>query len=143
MLNSDQLGEFGQSHFRTLCAEAGLICNEATRDRTGWDFIVEFPFPAPENMISVDGRLIPTSCYIQVKTLWERNNTIKLRLSSLERLAKVAQPSFIYIFKVSSSCIFLDSFLIHLIDDPLGVILKKLRQEQAAGRQSEINHRTL
>src|SRR3954453_7927553 len=140
-MNSDELGAWGESRFQALCAEAHLICNEATRDRAGWDFIVQFPFPPSDNGTGVDNRPIPMSCYIQVKTLWDSSNTIKPRLSSAERLAKEPIPSFIYIFKVlkgSNPPELLDSLLIHLVSDPLAEILKKLRKERAAGRESEI-----
>jgi hypothetical protein len=42
-LNSDELGAKGESHFREICADAKLVCNKSDRERTGWDFLVEFP----------------------------------------------------------------------------------------------------
>ena len=44
-LPSDNLGAAAEALFEGLCARAGLICNGSERDRTGWDFVVEFLAP--------------------------------------------------------------------------------------------------
>ena len=46
-LNSDELGEKGESRFQEFCVDEKLTCNKSSRDRTGWDFLVEFPFEPP------------------------------------------------------------------------------------------------
>ncbi|CUX57367.1 hypothetical protein AGR7C_Lc220161 [Agrobacterium deltaense Zutra 3/1] len=63
-LDSDQLGEKGELLFQTLCVDAQLICNKATRDRSGWDFIVEFPIDHT-NPGQLDERSNPISCRFQ------------------------------------------------------------------------------
>jgi hypothetical protein len=134
VLNADELGEKGQARFREICADAQLICNQSDRDRTGWDFLVEFPFeisngvPAP-----LESRKAPLSCHVQVKTLREKNDRLQLRLSSAERLAKELKPSFIYVLKVNGALEFTDAYLIHIFTGPLGKILRRLRKEDAAG----------
>lgn len=65
-LNSVELGEIGQARFKEICADAKLICNQADRDRSGWDFIVEFPFQdIPSHSSTLNERwrpnLFPTS----------------------------------------------------------------------------------
>lgn len=143
-MNSDELGEKGESRFRELCADAGLICNKADRDRAGWDFIVEFPFTVPSGQ-TLDSRVAPVSCHLQVKTLLARNSRVKMRLSSAERLAKEPKPSFVYVLKVDKTSLQVtDAYLIHLFDNRLGAILKRLRSEQAQGTDaSQLNKKTL
>src|SRR5215211_3453231 len=53
-LNSDELGEKGQHRFAELCEDAKLTCNPSQRDRTGWDFIVEFPFDPPTRNLRIE-----------------------------------------------------------------------------------------
>jgi hypothetical protein len=130
MLNADELGEKGESHFREICADAKLICNSAGRDRTGWDFIVEFPFDSPDDQSTLDKRSSPISCHIQVKTMWTTSDSFRMRLSSAERLAKEPKPAFIYIFKVNNKLDFVEAYLVHVLDETLGAILKRLRKEQ-------------
>jgi hypothetical protein len=89
MLNADELGEKGQARFKEICADAKLICNQSDRDRTGWDFIVEFPFETVVGVLApLESRKTPLSCHVQVKTLLDKNDRFKMRLSSAERLAK-------------------------------------------------------
>jgi len=70
MLTADELGEKGESRFREICADAQLVCNKAARDRTGWDFLVEFPL-ATTSPLSLDHRRAPLSVHVQVKTIRE------------------------------------------------------------------------
>ena len=135
MLNPDEIGEKGQARFKELCADAGLVCNQSDRDRTGWDFLVEFPFEAvATGSTKLETRETPLSCHVQVKTLWEKNDRFKMRLSSAERLAKELKPAFLYILKVNSSLQFSGAYLVHILDEPLGKILKRLRKEDSRGR---------
>ena len=137
--NSDELGEKGQSRFRELCADAKLVCNSSDRDLAGWDFIVEFPFQKVAAFSSLDKRGAPISCHVQVKTMWNTNDRFKLRLSSAERLAKEVKPSFVYVLKVDDELNFTAAYLIHVLDDPLAAILKRLRQKEANAADLPIN----
>jgi hypothetical protein len=138
MIGSDPLGAKGENRFQEICEDAGLICNKATRDRAGWDFIVEFQFDNGDQGHSLDGRTVPLSCHVQGKTLLAQNDRFKVRLSSAERLAKEIKPAFIYVFKVVGTDI-TDAYLIHIIGNTLERILKRLREMQAAGQGDRIN----
>jgi len=140
-LTSDELGEKGESRFREICADAQLICNKSDRDRTGWDFIVEFPFHSCDR--SIDEREAPLSCHIQVKTINAGKTTIRLSLSSAERLAKELKPAFIYVLQVNNTLGFQQAFLLHMTGDRLSAILKRLRKEQAEGNANKINKKTI
>ena len=63
-----------------------------------------------------------------------------MRLSSAERLAREVKPTFIYVFKAHGSE-FGESLLLHVMDEILAKILRRLRQEHAAGNASTINQR--
>jgi hypothetical protein len=126
-LNSDELGEKGEKRFAELCADAKLICNRASRDRTGWDFIVEFPFSPPTPQQPMDRRQQPPECRVQVKTIWEGQARVSLRLSSAERLAKALQPTCICVLRVDNSLAFKSIHVIHVVDDVLSNILREVR----------------
>jgi hypothetical protein len=133
-LNSDKLGEKGKKRFGEICADAKLECNASDYDRTGWDFIVEFPFSSSDATgPSLEERAKPLSCHVQLKTIWEDNDKISMRLTSAEHLAKELKPSFIYVFKVSEALEVTGAYLIHLLYDPLAKVLKRLRKEDIAG----------
>lgn len=133
-VNSVRQQEIAMLNADELCADAKLVCNQSDRDRTGWDFIVEFQFETEVGVLEpLESRKTPVSCHVQVKTLLDKNDKIKMRLSSAERLAKELKPSFVYIFKVNSALEFTEAYLIHVLDKPLGKILKRLRKEDAIG----------
>ena len=142
MLPANELGAKGESRFSEICADAQLICNKSDRDLAGWDFIVDFPFKDTES-VALDSRQGPISCHVQVKTLFQTSNRFQMRLSSAERLAKEKKPSFVYILRVNESLEFVDSFLIHLLDEPLAVILKRLRKERASNGVVKINNKKI
>lgn len=134
MLNADELGEKGEAHFKEICVNVSLTCNKSDRDRTGWDFLVEFPFETDFRAIApLESRPVPLSCHIQVKTLQEKNDRFVMTLSSAERLAKELKPAFVYVFKVNTELQFTGAYLIHILDESLGTILKRLRKEDAEG----------
>jgi hypothetical protein len=141
MVSADELGEMGQARFKEICAAAGLICNQSNRDRTGWDFIVEFPFANTASM-DVETRQTPLSCHVQVKTLLERNDRFEMRLSSAERLAKELKPAFVYVFKVNEGWTFTEAYVVHVLDKPLEKILKRLRKLDVAGKPA-VNKSTI
>lgn len=138
LLNSDQLGKMAQSQFETDCIPGGLIPNEAGFDRTGWDYIVEWP----QDTIStpLDARPTPISCHVQIKAAWRGNDTIRLRLSSAERLAKEPKPTFIYVFAIDDDLKYLHAHVIHVGGDFLALVLKKLRESEAAAQRANMVH---
>lgn len=131
-LNSDELGEKGESRFQEFCADAKLTCNKSNRDRTGWDFLVEFPFEPPIGDRTLDKRCSAISCHLQVKTIWANSERVTLRLSSAEHLAKEPKPAFVYVLMINDALEAVDSYLIHLRGKNLERILKRLRKAQAA-----------
>lgn len=128
-INSDELGAKGQFRFQELCTDAKLIPNEAGRDRTGWDFIVEFPLADPKALEPLDSRPGPPWCRVQVKTTWFDNHKVEAPLGSMERLAKDASPAFIYVLKYNHDLVPTEAYLIHLLDQNLAKLLKRLRRE--------------
>ena len=126
------LAKKGESHFKVICADAQLICNKSDRDRAGWDFIVDFPFDNQEAR-SLDKRSAPASCHVQVKTVYAGTTNVRLKLNMAERLVKGLGPSFVLVIKVDDNLSVTDAYLIHLMGDRLGHVLKRLRKEQANG----------
>lgn len=130
-LNNDELGEMGENRFAELCARAKLICNKSHRDRGGWDFLVEFGFDAVRG-VSLDKRPGPMSCHVQVKTISAKAGSVRMALNMAERLAKEQKPSFLFVLRATEDKEdFSDAYLLHIIDDKLASILKRLRKESA------------
>jgi hypothetical protein len=133
-LNADELGKKGEARFSEICSDTKLVRNPSIdHDRTGWDYIVEFELQAPSGSETLDTRRTPLSAHVQVKTMWNKNDRFRMRLSAAERLAKEPKPTFVYVFKVNNKLDFVSAHLVHILDDNLATILKRLRREEANG----------
>jgi hypothetical protein len=138
-LSPDNLGEAGESLFRNLCARSKLICNKSDRDRSGWDFVVDFPLDPPGAAVLLDQRQ-KTRCNVQLKaSAAVGSGTVSLKLSAADLLAKDAQPAFIIVFRLRRNGEPLKGYLIHLLGDPLAKILRRLREAEARGRHDVQN----
>lgn len=131
VLTPDELGEAGETLFANLCVRAGFTCNKSNRDRTGWDFVVEFPMAGPEAG-ALDARL-PTACVIQLKST-ATAGPVKLSLSAIERLAKDLRPAFVVVLRLSPEGEGRAGYLIHLLGPALARVLHRLRTAHAQGR---------
>lgn len=133
-LNADELGKKGEARFSEICSDTKLVRNPSIdHDRTGWDYIVEFEQQAPSGGETLDTRRSPLSAHVQVKTMWNKNDRFRMRLSAAERLAKEPKPAFVCVFKVNTKLDFVSAHLVHILDDNLATILKRLRTEQKKG----------
>ncbi|TIT56193.1 MAG: hypothetical protein E5W63_22825, partial [Mesorhizobium sp.] len=113
-LNSDELGEHGEGLFPQLCTPFGLVVNKSVRDRTGWDYRVEFPNKYLDAKTYPDKRPALLAYNFQLKSMWADKKSFSARLLSMERLAKTPEPSFIFVIKFGPSLSVENAFLIHL-----------------------------
>lgn len=139
VLTSDELGEAGETLFANLCVRAGLTCNKSNRDRTGWDFVVEFPLTDAE-AVALDARL-PMASVVQLKSTVGAG-PVKLSLSAVERLAKDPRPAFIAMLRLTQAGEPRSGYLIHLLGPALARVLHRLRTAHAQ-RRFDLNKLTL
>jgi hypothetical protein len=134
---NDELGRWGECQFGALCAASGLVANKAEYDKMGWDFIVEKPPAMSTPALPLDQRPNGLSCRVQVKTHWQRgDDRIEMTLSAAERLAKDPAPSFVVALIAdasgeSNAPTLVDCYLLHMLDDNLKRVLKRLREAEA------------
>lgn len=132
-LDSDLLGDKGEEQFGQLCTDAGLIRNPSTKDRKGWDFVVDWRHRPDEG--NYDTRATLPSCLVQVKTIWTGGTAISTPLLAIEHLAKDLKPAFIYVVQVNEDRSFADSYIAHLRGDLLAHVLKALRIARVKGKR--------
>jgi hypothetical protein len=138
-LSPEELGRKGELLFEHLCNDAHLIANKSTIDTMGWDYRVECPYPDPDMATPLDKRPHPVECKVQVKTVWNGNNSVALKLSAAERLAKADLPSFIAVLSVDVKLNLVAMHVFHMLDQHLEYVLKRLRKATAEG-SLKINH---
>lgn len=135
-LSNDALGKKGERRFGELCDDANLIANTADHDRAGWDYIVDFRLPTDGKRL--DARPAPISARVQVKTQWDDQSAVKLRLTSAEHLVKHNGPSFICVLSVNSKLEFTGIRLIHCRGPVLELVLRRLRRAEADGEKPNL-----
>ena len=141
-LDNDELGAVAEAEFVRLCSLAKLACNPSSRDRRGWDFVVEFPFQSKDEQ-SLDQRGKGTTCHVQVKgTASDKGNRVKLRLSAAEHLAKDPKPALVVVLLMAKDGALQGGYLIQLLGENLAKVLKRLRQAQADDKV-DVNHQEI
>lgn len=128
-LDSDELGEKVESEFGVLCADAKLVANKSSRDRAGWDYNINARIDL-RGRNHLDSRPNPLACIMQVKGMLARNDRIRVRLTSIEQLAKDPKPAFIYALKINEDLSLNSAYLIHFLGANLERVLEKLRRQE-------------
>jgi hypothetical protein len=135
---NDDLGEWGESKFRALCAAASMVANKVERDKKGWDFIVQLPVDRSTASLPLDQRPNGLRCLIQIKTCWRRDDDrLEMTLSAAELLAKDPGPAFVLVLTAERGTgdddpTLADCHLIHMLNENLERVLRRLRHNAAA-----------
>jgi hypothetical protein len=81
----------------------GLVSNKPDRDRIGWDYHLDLPFPDTPSGRDLAARPSALYCKVQVKGTIGDAVSVPIKLSNLERMAKDPSPWFLAFIVVSSS----------------------------------------
>lgn len=139
--DNDRIGRLGELEFSRLCELAKLSCSKVEPDRTGKDFIVEFPPPAVGEWQSLDRRAAPLQFAVQVKTIRSHRRSAALALSVAERLARDLRPAVVCVLKIDANDQFVSMHLILFEGAALGRVLARLRA--ATGSNKALNELTV
>ena len=127
-LDTEELGGLGETAFEQVCIRNNLSGNKAKRDRTGFDYVVEWLEKA-EPAKKIRDKLPPSlSCSVQVKAKWDGNDYVDVSLASVERLARDSKPAFFYIFTFADDTQLISSHVIHVMGDFLAKIQLRSRE---------------
>lgn len=127
MSGKRDLGNLGESLFTTLCHQVGMIPNPSKIDKTGWDFIVEFP--QEDELASDKLHESPTEFRIQVKSTDDRKGKIQLKLSNLKRMCTAQKPEFLLVFEFDGKNDAQKAYLVHIDNVLTTKILKKIHEK--------------
>ncbi|MEM9578836.1 MAG: hypothetical protein AAF999_17710 [Pseudomonadota bacterium] len=132
-LTPDELGDVGESLFRSLAATARLVANSSDIDKKGWDFFIQPGGPRSASDEMLDKRT-EWSCHVQLKATAEKKPTsVRVKLSTFETFAKLPGPSLLVVFALHPDGRPKKGFLVHIIGDQLRRVLRRLRQAEAKG----------
>ncbi len=124
----ERIGDLGEIEFNRLCRLANLHCSKVVPDRTGKDFVVEFPLGPLGGSPSFDKSPPPVQIVVQVKTILAKTTSARMTLAVANRLAKDTRPAVVAIFRIDENDAFKSLHFVHIIDSELSRVLKSLRQ---------------
>ena len=90
MMDKRVVGDLGEGEFACWCSQVGLTANRSLIDKTGWDYLVEFPanekYSKPEE--ATWDRITPSlECRIQIKSndIYGTNGVTHYQVFTLHR----------------------------------------------------------
>ncbi|TFF20556.1 hypothetical protein E3C22_16745 [Jiella endophytica] len=126
-----RIGDIGENKFKDLCDKAGLHCSKPVPDRTGKDWLVEFPLEGFDILMPYDKRPAAKCVVVQVKTVTSTKRPVTMKLSAAERLAKDLKPAVVCMMVYDrDEGEVIEARFVHILGDNLASILKRLRKGQ-------------
>ncbi|KYG85532.1 hypothetical protein AWW67_14215 [Roseivirga seohaensis] len=127
MKTDRDLGQLGESELERLCHHLGVSPNKAKYDKTGWDFLLEFPFntqyEAPH-----DQAPITTRCLVQVKSTDLNEKNCQVKVSNLKRFLEFPDPAFFVFMHYNGKENVQEIYVVHFGRPLIEKTLKKLRK---------------
>ncbi|MBD2691932.1 hypothetical protein [Anabaena catenula] len=139
------LGPLGENAFEGLCIQAGGLTvheSKSQMDRTGWDFLVEFPWKQ-DNFSPQDMLPAPLQCKIQVKSTDEQRKGESITLSNLHRLIKANMPVFYCFIEFDGKSEPQAIYLVHVGKEIIEKTLKRIRELENEGKGDQLNKKHL
>ena len=135
------LGVMGETTFHHWCAEEGLSCNKSQEDKTGWDYLVEFPFD-PESKKN-DVHISALECKVQVKATNKKDRKLPITLSNLRRLVTSQLPAFYVFIEFDGENTAQRAFVVHVDEQLATKVLKRLHKIEQSDSPNNFNKRTM
>jgi len=135
------LGQMGENSVHLWCSQVGLTANGSRIDKTGWDFVIEFPF---QNLIGpAHVHEAAIECKMQVKATDNRDRKWQIKLSNLRRLITAPMPAFIMILEFDGKRDAQRAFLIHVDKELISRTLERIHELETVKKDSAHHKRTL
>jgi hypothetical protein len=141
-MQDTNLGPLGETEFTKLCLQVDLTIQKSQMDRTGWDFLVEFPWKQ-DNLSPQDILPAPLQCKIQVKSTNEQRKRESITLSNLHRLIKENTPVFYCFIEFDGKPEPQAIYIVHVGKEIIGKTLKRIRELENEGKGDQLNKKHL
>ncbi|MDH5426043.1 MAG: hypothetical protein OEY29_13705 [Gammaproteobacteria bacterium] len=137
------IGSIGEDTFKLLCSQADIIINESVRDRTGWDFFIEFPTKPACSISRIDNTSPPIECKIQVKSTNKKERKVTISLSVMHRLIMTQMPVFICLLQFDNNDSVQSMYMIPIDNTLISRTLKRIRSLDIQNKGHKLNKSTL
>lgn len=136
--SNDILGDVGEGAVAQLAKKAGFTVNESHKDRRGWDALLEIDAPT-DPKVPLDRRVRGIKAFVQVKATRDAHS-VEIKLSNMELACKDPSPWFFAFVVMDESNDERDLFLVHLDEELIARVLKRLREATVRGTDGDKLH---
>lgn len=146
MEESRDLGGLGESQFENWSKQVGFTVNKSIIDRTGWDYLVEFPSNhlSSNSEESTWDQITPSiECRIQVKSndIYQGKGRSSINLSHVLRFLNSPLPVFFLFFEYGGKNSPQNAYIVHFDEQLMERALKRLRNEYI-GSKAKLHNKT-
>jgi hypothetical protein len=124
------LGALGESTLANWAADRFIAAQKVTIDRTGWDYLLEFPWRRDDQLRNLprDKEPAPISCLVQVKGTGTGMLNRQVKLSNWHRLSTHPLPAFFLILDFGPSSTPQAAYLVPVDAVCIGTVLRRVRE---------------
>lgn len=135
----EDLTTWAEDRFAVYCSQAGVVANKSTRDRTGWDYLLEF---AQQNSVNLppDHYKTEMTARVQVKSRERGKLSTTIKLDNAHRFAASPDPCFVVLAAATDGGEPVRFFAKHFWKPEIQRTLKRLRQ--AEGKSKPVHKQT-
>lgn len=127
-----RLPQFAESHFATLCAAGGVICNPSQQDEAGWDFFIQFPAILKPG-VPADMQEPGAEALVQIKSTTKAAPNARMKLSNALKAAQSGQPCFLVMVVPGANALQPRLYARHFWEPEIARALRSVRQAEYAG----------
>lgn len=129
----EDLGDWAEDRFALYCSQAGVIANKSNKDRTGWDYLLEFPQPN-SGSVPPDLHKTEATARAQVKSNEKGKPKTRLKLSNAHRFAASPDPCFLILAAPTNGGEPVRFYAKHFWKPEIERTLKRLRESEKKGK---------
>lgn len=126
----ENLGDWAEDRFALYCSQAGVIANKSNKDRTGWDYLLEFSQMNSANL-PPDHHKPEMTARVQVKSRERGKLATTIKLDNAHRFAASPDPCFVVLAAATDGGEPVRFYAKHLWKPEIERTLKRLRQAES------------
>lgn len=122
------IGTLAQIKLEEWAAQVSITSNVASKDKEGWDYLLQFPLLDFEIGKPLDLRPARIECLVQVKGIETEKKTKSIKLSNWEKLVSSPLPAFFLIVQYGEEDDPENAFLVEVDDKWIYKVMERLRK---------------
>lgn len=127
------LGDWAENRFALYCSQAGVVANHSIKDRTGWDYLLEFSQVNPPTA-PPDHHKPEMTARVQVKSRERGKLSASLKLDNAHRFAASPDPCFVVLAAATDGGEPVRFYAKHFWKPEIERTLKRLRQSEGKSK---------